>query len=79
MKKILVICALILSVSVVFPQGIFKAENRKPTALDFYEQGKDQQESQNWYRATELFQEALRLNSSNVDARSGRERVAKKL
>lgn len=64
MKKILVICALILSVSVVFPQGIFKTENRKPTALDFYEQGKDQQESQNWYRATELFQEALRLNSS---------------
>lgn len=46
-------------------QSVFGTSGAKtPSALEWYEKGKDEQDAQNWYSAIEYYQEALRSNPS---------------
>ncbi|MBR6215978.1 MAG: tetratricopeptide repeat protein, partial [Spirochaetaceae bacterium] len=49
----------------IFAQSVFGTSGaKKPSALEWYNRGKDEQDVQNWYTAIELYQEAVRANPS---------------
>lgn len=66
-KGFSVLIMALLMVFSVFAQSFFTGssnKSQKETALDWYEKGKESQNVQDWYRATECYQEALLLNPS---------------
>lgn len=60
---VLMACALLLAVP-----GGFCQQQKKVSAASLYQQGLEKQRSEDWYGASELFQEALDVNPSYGDA-----------
>ncbi|MDD6488177.1 MAG: tetratricopeptide repeat protein [Spirochaetales bacterium] len=51
--------------TMLFAQSVFGTSGaKKPSALEWYNKGKEEQDAQNWYSAIESYQEALRSNPS---------------
>jgi len=64
-KKLFLTLIFLVAGAVLIAQSVFGTNGKKtPTALEWYNQGKEEQDAQNWYTAIEFYQEALRSNPS---------------